>query len=80
MNQKNETDAFLPEWLAEYTAAIEQPSRSEAGLAGLDEILEDYALLTKAIRYWSGKSAQKVEEFRYLAKELEREISAKLSS
>ena len=77
MNQMNETNTFLPEWLADHTAASEQLNREAAGL---DEILEDYALLTKAIHYWSGKSVQKVEEFRYLAKELEGEISAKLSS
>ncbi len=75
MNQKNETDALLPEWLAEHADAIEQLSHTDAEL---EELLGDHARLTTAIRYWAGKSPEKVEEFQYLAKELENEISEKL--
>ncbi len=76
MNQKDETDALLPEWLAEQPAGIEQLSQSETNV---DELINDHARLIKAIKYWDGKSEERVEEFQYLAKELQSEIDAMLS-
>ena len=75
MSQKDETDSLLPKWLSEHADAIEQLSHTDAEL---EELLDDHACLVKAIRYWAGKSPEKVEEFQYLAKELENEISEKL--
>ena len=71
MNQIDETDALLPEWLAEHTVSIEQLCHSKTDLC---ELLDDHARLTKAIRYWDGKSEERAEEFRCMAKELEHEI------
>jgi len=76
MNQKDETDALLPEGLSEQPAGIKQLSQSETNV---DELINDHARLIKAIKYWDGKSAERVEEFRYLAKELQSEIDAMLS-
>lgn len=71
MHLQEKTDAPLPERLAEHADAIEKLRRSEPVL---DEILDNYALLTEAIRYWTGKSTERVEEFRGMVKELEREV------
>ena len=76
MNQKDETDALLSEWLSEQPAGIKQLSQSETDL---NELIDDHARLIKAIHYWDEKSEEKVEEFRYLAKELQNEIAAMLS-
>ena len=76
MNQKDEIDALLPEWLAEHAISIKQLCQSEIDLS---ELLDDHARLTNAISYWSGKSEEKVVEFRCMAKELQHEIIAMLS-
>lgn len=67
---------MLPEWLAEQTAGIKLLSQSETDLK---ELIDDHARLIKAILYWDGISDERVEEFRYLAKELQNEIDAMLS-
>lgn len=76
MSQKDQSNPLLPEWLTEQTAGIKQLSQSETDLK---ELIDDHARLIDAIIYWEGKSEEKVEEFRYLAKELKSEINAMLS-
>jgi hypothetical protein len=71
MNQIDYTNLSLPPWLKNCATAIEQ--LSETG-TGLGELLEDHARLTEAMQFWNGKSAERVEEFGHLAKEIEREI------
>ncbi len=73
MTQIDKTDPSLPPWLKNCATTFEQLSTSETGLG---ELLEDHARLTEAIQYWSGKSVERVEEFRHLAKEIEREMMA----
>lgn len=75
MNPKEENDPLLPEWLAEHAADVKHLSQSEIVLK---ELLADHATLTRAILYWEGKSEEKVAEFRYLANELQSEITAML--
>jgi hypothetical protein len=76
MNQNDETNALLPGWLAEHTVSIEQLCQSKTDLC---ELLDDHARLTKAIDYWNGKSEERVEEFRCMAKELQHEIVTMLT-
>ena len=71
MNKKDEIDASIPEWLAEYTVAIEEMRLTDTEL---DELLDDHCRLLDAIRYWTGKSEEKVEEFQYLAAEIKKEL------
>ena len=76
MNQKDETDALLPGWLAEHTVSIEQLCQSKTDLC---ELLDDHAHLTKAIDYWGDKSDERVEEFKCMAEELQHEIVVMLT-
>ena len=75
MNQKEEDDPLLPEWVAEHAAGVRHLSQSETVLK---ELIADHASLTRAILYWEGKSEEKVAEFRYLEKALRSEIAAML--
>ncbi len=71
MNQIDKPDESLPEWLVKQVPSIEKLRQKESGL---DELLEDHTRLTEAIHYWTGRSAERVEEFDCIARELEREI------
>jgi hypothetical protein len=71
MNQIDKPDDSLPEWLVKQAPAIGKLRQMESGLY---ELLEDHARLTEAIHYWTGRSAERVEEFDCIAREIEREI------
>ena len=71
MNQITNTDAVLPDWLAKHAIAIAQLSQKDPDFC---DLLEDHTHLIEAIRYWTGKSAERVEEFTYMVSELELEI------